>query len=73
VLQIPTVTSEEFEEFDASSALHLLHTRYRTVLDAGFDVEAGVVLAVHPEVDLGAAVALLDRGCPVLTVLRILR
>ncbi len=37
MLQIPTITSEEFEELDAMSALGLLRARYRAVLDAGFD------------------------------------
>ena len=72
VLQIPTVTSEEFEELDVSAAVALLHARYRTLADAGFDCDEALVVAVHPELDLGEVIALLDRGCPVRTVLRIL-
>ena len=41
-------------------------TRWRIeqLLDAGYDAEAALVLALDREVDLHAAVALLRRGCP---------
>jgi hypothetical protein len=49
-------------------------TRWRVdqLLQAGFDGEAALVLALDPDVDLRQAVSLLERGCPVDTALRIL-
>jgi hypothetical protein len=39
---------------------------------AGYDMESAAVLAASPEVDLHAAVTLLEQGCPVDLALRIL-
>ena len=39
---------------------------------AGYDMESAAVLAASPEVDLHAAVTLLEQGCPVDLSLRIL-
>ena len=72
MLQIPTITNDEFEELDATSGLALRRARYRTVIDAGFENEAALAVAVHLDVDLGTAVALLDRRCPVDIISRIL-
>ncbi len=49
-------------------------TRWRVeqLRQAGYDDEAALVLALDREVDLRFAVALLERGCPVDTALRIL-
>ena len=49
-------------------------TRWRVdqLLRAGYDGEAALVLALDRDVDLRAAVSLLERGCPVDTALRIL-
>lgn len=46
--------------------------RVEQLLAAGYDAEAAIVLALDPEVDLHAAVALLERGCPPDTALQIL-
>jgi hypothetical protein len=46
--------------------------RIDQLLRAGYDDEAALVLALDRDVDLRKAVALLDRGCPVDTALRIL-
>ena len=46
--------------------------RIDQLLQAGYDDEASLVLALDRDVDLRHAVALLDRGCPVDTALRIL-
>jgi hypothetical protein len=46
--------------------------RIDQLLQAGYDNEAALVLALDREVDLRQAVSLLDRGCPVDTALRIL-
>ena len=39
---------------------------------AGYDLESAAVLAASPEVDLHAAVTLLERGCPMDLALQIL-
>ncbi len=56
----------------ASGAPDVTRWRVDQLLQAGYDGEAALVLALDPEVDLRQAVALLDRGCPVDTALRIL-
>lgn len=49
-------------------------TRWRIdrLLAAGYDGESALVLALDRDVDLHAAVSLLERGCPVDTALAIL-
>ena len=69
---LPVVTRDEFEDLDESTAASLLRIRYSALVDAGCELEAAVVLAVHPEVELSDAIALLKRGCPPRTALRIL-
>jgi hypothetical protein len=46
--------------------------RQESLERAGYDVEAASVLAASPEVDLHAAVEILQRGCPVHLALQIL-
>ena len=46
--------------------------RLDTLERAGYDAESAAVLAASPEVDLHAAVTLLEHGCPVDLALRIL-
>jgi hypothetical protein len=46
--------------------------RLRTLERAGFDTESAAVLAATHEVDLHAAVSLVERGCPVALALQIL-
>lgn len=72
VLRVPKVTKDEFEELDGDAAVELLTIRYRALADAGFQREEAALVAVHPEVDVEGVVALVRRGCPVRTALRIL-
>jgi hypothetical protein len=46
--------------------------RVERLLDAGYDAEAALVLALDGDVDLHLAVSLLERGCPADTALQIL-
>ena len=46
--------------------------RVERLLAAGYDAEAAIVLALDREVDLHAAVSLLERGCPADVALQIL-
>ncbi len=46
--------------------------RIERLLAAGYDGESAVVLALDRDVDLHAAVSLLERGCPADTALQIL-
>lgn len=46
--------------------------RVDCLLDAGYDAEAALVLALDRDVDLHLAVSLLERGCPSDTALQIL-
>lgn len=46
--------------------------RVERLLAAGYDGEAAIVLALDREVDLHAAVSLLERGCPADLALQIL-
>ena len=46
--------------------------RVKRLLEAGYDAEAALVLALDRDVDLHGAVALLERGCPPDTALQIL-
>lgn len=69
---IPILTTDEFEDLDASTAAELLRIRYRALVDAGLEPGEAAVVAAHPEVDLDETLALVRRGCPVRTALRIL-
>ena len=57
---------------DLRTARDVTRWRIEQLLDAGYDDEAALVLALDSEVDLRTAVSLLQRGCPVDTALRIL-
>ena len=46
--------------------------RVERLLQAGYDAEASLVLALDRDVDLHLAVSLLERGCPPDTALEIL-
>lgn len=46
--------------------------RVERLLQAGYDAEAALVLALDRDVDLHLAVSLLERGCPADTALAIL-
>jgi hypothetical protein len=49
-----------------------LDWRLEQLMEAGYDAEDALVLAVRPEIDLHRAIALLRKGCPAETAVRIL-
>lgn len=51
---------------------HVTSWRVERLLEAGYDAEAALVLALDRDVDLHLAVALLERGCPPDLALQIL-
>ena len=69
---IPTVTADEFEALDDEVAETLIRARFFALTSVGCEPEDAVVVAVHPQVPLDAACALVSRGCPGRTALRIL-
>ena len=50
----------------------ILDWRLEQLMEAGYEAEDALLLAVRSEVDLHRAVALLRQGCPAETALRIL-
>ena len=70
--RVPTITKDEFEKMDADAATWLLKVRYRALADAGVEQGEAALVAVHPEVDVAAAISLVGRGCPARTAIRIL-
>jgi len=50
----------------------ILDWRFEQLIDAGYGTDDALRLAVHTDVDLHRAVALLRNGCPPETALRIL-
>jgi hypothetical protein len=53
-------------------SVKVLAWRLVQLLRAGYDPDAAGVLAVEADVDLHAAISLVERGCPPKTALRIL-
>ena len=51
---------------------HVTSWRVERLLEAGYDAEAALVLALDRDVDLHLAVSLLERGCPPDLALQIL-
>lgn len=58
-------SSSAAEEARPLLGLDVLSWRYKCLEDAGFPVEAAIMLAENIEVDLHVAVRLLERGCSV--------
>ncbi|MBA2474932.1 MAG: hypothetical protein H0V40_03110 [Actinobacteria bacterium] len=50
----------------------IIRWRLSELTRAGYDWPASMSIAARPDIDLHAAVALLRRGCPTQTALRIL-
>ena len=67
-----TVTPQEFLEFDYEDAHALMTARYHALEALGCDFEAAVIVALHPEVGVAEAYALIRRGCHPRTAIRIL-
>jgi hypothetical protein len=66
------MTAAQFEKIDETEAEAILRWRFDELVRAGFDVGSALLLASHVEVDLHDASALMRRGCPSETALRIL-
>jgi hypothetical protein len=57
-------TLDTSEPTAPAEIVRVLDWRFAELLRAGYEPEQAERLAVAPEVDLHAAVRLLDRGCP---------
>jgi len=68
----PAMTAAQFELIDDTEAEAILRWRFDELVRAGYDVGSALMLASHVEIDLHAASALVRRGCPPDTALRIL-
>ncbi len=66
------MTAAQFELIDETEAEAILRWRFDELVHAGYDIGSALMLASHVEVDLHDASALLRRGCPSETALRIL-
>ena len=66
------MTAAQFELIDDTEAEAILRWRFEELLHAGYDPGAALVVASHVDVDLHHAAALVRRGCPPETALRIL-
>ncbi len=66
------MTAAQFELIDDTEAEAILRWRFDELVRAGYDVGSALMLASHVEIDLHAASALVRRGCPLDTALRIL-
>jgi len=66
------MTTAEFSRLENHEATQILRWRLRALTAAGYELDDAVVLASAIEVDLHGAVALVRRGCPSATAVRIL-
>jgi hypothetical protein len=66
------MTAAQFEIIGEDEAEIILRWRFDELVRAGYDVGTALLLASHVEVDLHDASALVKRGCPADTALRIL-
>ena len=66
------MTAAQFELLDEPDAVEVLRWRFDVLLRVGFEVEQAAVLAAAVEIDLHEAEALMRRGCPAETAMRIL-
>jgi hypothetical protein len=66
------MTVAQFETIGEAEAELILRWRFDELVRAGYDIGAALLLASHVEIDLHHASALVRRGCPPETALRIL-
>jgi hypothetical protein len=66
------VTASQLATLDVVEAAAILGWRFSQLVDAGFEVTDAVMLAARVEIDLHDATALVARGCPSGTAVRIL-
>ena len=67
---MPAVDDELFVETELE---RVERWRAEELVRAGYDVDAALELSLRPDVDLHAAIGLLERGCPPALAVRILR
>ncbi|MBA3427855.1 MAG: hypothetical protein H0U07_04700 [Actinobacteria bacterium] len=66
------MTTARFSRLDTEDATQILRWRLRTLAAAGYELDDAVVLASNVQIDLKAAVELIEGGCPSATAVRIL-
>jgi hypothetical protein len=66
------MTVSQLAELDVTEAAAILGWRFSQLVGAGFELRDAVVLAARVEIDLHDATALVARGCPSGTAVRIL-
>ena len=66
------MSAAELETLDVSENDRIERWRHEALARAGYDAESALVLAASHDVDLHAAVELLERGCTVDLALQIL-
>jgi hypothetical protein len=66
------MTAAEFELLEESDVERIICSRLRALEAAGYPWDDALVLATHIEIGIADARALLRRGCPPKTALRIL-
>lgn len=66
------MTAAQFEAIDETEVEMILRWRFDELVRAGYDVGTALMLASHVEIDLHDATALVRRGCPADTAVRIL-
>lgn len=64
--------TDPLEAMEVDEAEAVLRTRYRLLVDAGYDWVDALALATRAHVDVNAAATLIRRGCPAETAVRIL-
>lgn len=66
------MTASQLEQQAEARSGEVFRWRLDCLIRGGYDVETAVAIATEPGVDLHAALALVARGCPPATALRIL-
>jgi hypothetical protein len=66
------MTSVQFETGGETEVEAILRWRFDVLVRSGYDIASALVLASHVELDLHRASALVRRGCPIETALKIL-
>jgi hypothetical protein len=66
------MTAAQFEQLEETEAVEVLRWRFDVLIKVGFEIEEAAVIAANVEIDLHEAEALMRRGCPSETALRIL-
>jgi hypothetical protein len=66
------MTAAQFETVGETEVEAILRWRFDVLVRSGYDIDSALVLASHVEIDLHDASALVRRGCPSETALKIL-